>query len=449
MNKRETARHYCDVYDSLQQAKHMASGNQQLSRYCQYYVARLRLDTILARKTIIKDAELLNGLFFLSVTESNLFKELPFDRIEIRAREKNLEHALLRLFVPPKARTVRGIFFHALSKENAKLVRAQLDRYPASKVKDRRSLCEALRRCGMNQDLVEKLNHNWSQWIDMSKSRGVERLAVIPWNKFDFDEILQEKLSETKASTKAKLTRDGQELLNEVWECRSDRGAVVAKLRSTHAEANNSDVATIKSWHGAAYNRTVAQHHGCQMVEITDEPESRPIGVSREIFDWALENPSEIPSELTVEISGPFLEAFSRYPKVDLELFLKRHKENLELWYNDRTNLPALRRVVHELVEEVDRVVSFDSDSVVPSWLASELKLIALAGAAGAGSKVAAALAGADPKKSTRRRFLKGIGFVVGASVAGHLKDPADRMFEKKDPVERRIIERATKIRSA
>jgi len=120
MATRHPAHHYCDVYDSLQQVKnlHGVWGDAELNRF---YLGRLRLDTLLAEKTIIKDAELLNGIFFLSATERPnateppLLNELPLDKIEIRTRARTLEESLLALFVRPGEPSLRGIFFSSAS----------------------------------------------------------------------------------------------------------------------------------------------------------------------------------------------------------------------------------------------------------------------------------------------------------------------------------------------
>src|SRR5438093_8156715 len=156
MSTLNPAHHYSDVYDSLQQAQHMTWGDKDLMHY---HVARLRLDTILARRSIIKDAELLNGIFFLSVTEnSKLFRSLPLDRLEIRARNKSLEQSLLGIFVYPDRPTLRGIFFHVLPQAEAHQIRAELDKYPSKRVNSRKRLLDALRAVKMRQEVVEQLD---------------------------------------------------------------------------------------------------------------------------------------------------------------------------------------------------------------------------------------------------------------------------------------------------
>lgn len=424
--------HYCDVYDSLQQVKNVkwgGSGNR-------YYLGRLRLDTLLARKTIIKDAELLNGIFFLSATESeDFFNDIPLANIQIRSRSRsaNLEEALVELFAHPGEENLRGIILQALPRDEAYEARKRLKTIPSTRVTDHQSLCRVLRDdAGIDPTWVDKLEQAWRKWIDLSTSG---KLNIVTWNEFNFGKALTDQLDGTKQATFESLdTELGKDLLEQVYGARSNRGVVVEQIRGAEQEASETewkDIATVSSWHSAAYNRSVAVHHDCGMVEITDDPNSRPIGWFRQRFDEIFERlPDGTESNVTANISPAFLVALSKYSKKEYDDLMEKHKRNLDAWHNEaEAEFPA--QAVNELVEEVDRVEPYKDDRIIPEWYANPLKVF---------FRTAADIAGP---------LL--LGIIVYNKARYVIHDVIDRSVDKIVPpkhahVSRRIVQRATSL---
>src|SRR5262245_45212335 len=110
-NEVHPSRYFADVYDSIRQAAHMSWNDEQLAIH---YLARLRLDCLLCRTTVLTDSELLDGVFFLSAAERPLFEELPIERLEIRTRAASLEESLLRFLRSKDQDKLRGYAFSSL-----------------------------------------------------------------------------------------------------------------------------------------------------------------------------------------------------------------------------------------------------------------------------------------------------------------------------------------------
>jgi hypothetical protein len=443
--------HYCDVYDSLQQAINLrhaknVSWDNPLNRY---YLGRLRLDTLLARKTIIKDVELLNGIFFLSATESDdIFNNMPLEKIEIRSRSANLEEALVRLFAPPGAENLRGIILQALPFKEADEARKRLETIPSTRVTNRQSLCRVLKEdAEIDRTWVDRLDQAWRQWIDLSASH---KLDIAIWKKFDFDAALSKELDRTNKDTFDSLeTKLGKGLAKIVYKVGSDRGKVVEYVRKARPanETEQKDIAPVSSWHSAAYNRSVAVHHDCGMVEITDDADSRPIGVIRELFDQILERlrsgtASNIPA---ANISRAFLEALSRYSKREYDGLIEKHKDNLKAWHNNADNFPRLAQAVNELVEAVDSVEPYKDDRIIPGWFAGPLKVVCRAGAHATHIVDVCDMfnvCGIFANEITKEVIDSGINGVIDTILPGKHASVSRRIVRA--GVSRRIVERAT-----
>jgi hypothetical protein len=432
-------RYSSEIYDSIQQAGSIKFADES---HTSLWLGRLRLDSFLFGKVVIKDAEILNGVFFLNAAVEGRVEDLPWERMEIVSRATSLDEALLRLVRPSGDSRLRGVFFWAFPLEVADQIRVSLNEYPAKDVNDWRQLPRILRELGANASNADKLDTAWQKLMGMA--RGHSQL-VVPWDStFNFPDHFDEHLGKDEALVLDALhTPLGKGIGSEVWHKRADRGPVLGILRQADADANieeQADLATLYTWYNCAYNRTLQQHHKIVDMEIAEAPGCRPTRPDQRQYDLikkelqANKRPS-IPAELVVNIPAPFLKSLGDLKKIVFDRLLDDHERNLTTWRANR-DMDGLRRAVDGLVDAVDRLVGLQPNIAIPHFLMPMLRTIPAATGAGIGAKLG---------------DLEGTvyGCITGEFIGGGIEIAAEGVLARLDTrnsASRCIIERATSL---
>ncbi len=402
---------------------------------------------------------MLDGVFFLGVTEEPIFDELPFERLEIKTCAATLEDSLLGFLRSGDQERLRGYAFSSLpvdrADDEAERIRILLKDYRSTGIDHWRKIRKVLVDIGFDRTAAERLESAWARWIELATSG---RVAVSPWQaKFPFNHELEKRLSGSRPEIhKSLITELGLDAERRVWHERNYRSTITGILKEAYTGANieeEADLATIYSWFNAAYNNTAAAQHDCGSVEVTELPGSRPVGGDQILYDWINERlesgPSEAIAELTANVPSSFSAALGRLPKATIDRLLADHKNNLVEWY-DENDISRLRRVVDELVESVDRIEKFEVASLVPPWVSPRLRTIMKGAGGKMGAGAGGAIGGAIGVTSGELLLSTLLGIVVGSLVSGEIDKAADKVLgkvEKRKQAARCIIERAQSIR--
>lgn len=123
---------YSDDYGGDVQAEYM---NQEYGR--DFYLALLRLDSIMSRRLIISDNQFADSSYFLSRRPSDLAQDLGRDQapVIVRAREERLGDSLRNILLRPGHDTLNGFEFIPIRDRDARLfLRDELTRTTASEL---------------------------------------------------------------------------------------------------------------------------------------------------------------------------------------------------------------------------------------------------------------------------------------------------------------------------
>ncbi len=451
MSKADPAYLFADVYDSVEQSSNLARRDKQ---DVQSYLGRLRLDAFLYRRTVLTDAQLLDGTFFLAAAEGRIFNELPFDRFEIRSRAKRLDEALLGLVLNP-----RGIWFSSLPKDQADRIQRGLIEHPSPNISDWRKLGKILVDVGLDQAEADRLENAWAKWIEKAETG---QLIVRQWDtNFHFTDELEKKLNINKDRIETSLTEFGKRIFLLVWKNRSSRNAVYGVLWEAYGVCSAEervDLATIESWFNSAYNNTAAQQHSCGTVEVTDPPGGRPINENQLLFDrvqlgFTGQELFEVPSELIVHLPIPFVQALGSLPAADFMRLTGKHinNGNLDAWYdlNDINGISNLRRAVYDLVEQTDKEAKFVDPNPLLGRLVPQLKVVV--NLTGRVPGVIAGVALGAQSGGIQGAMLGAVAGLFIGGLGGHNLEqaatPLIDKLDKKQRVARSIVERAQSLR--
>jgi hypothetical protein len=342
-------RFFSDFYDSVKQ-RYYPIWKEKVPPIDDFYIGRLRFDTILSKTIILTDAQLLDGAFLLRTDPSELQQKLGHDTdeplpIEIRARAENLADALL-LFVksPQQNYLLKGFVFSAVVNEQERLnLKQQLEKMFVEKVKCKEDILQIMKDSGVNQANIELIKDGWNKWIEAQNNK---QIIIKKWDKiFPLDNILS---STYNKLIKKLTTTEGKEAANFVYQNRYDRSSIDEKincLRNTPRLDFNSleEILLIESWYHHSYNCALSLQHDCDNFESlfeSSEPSKFLSGI-RVIDEYALPE--------------KFLLKLGKMPDENYGRLFRSTQEDLQKWW-DSGNLDSLKRGMEPFVKEIDEL---------------------------------------------------------------------------------------------
>jgi hypothetical protein len=117
------ARYFGDVYDCKTQSQSYQWGDKGRKRL---YLGRLRLDAFLNRCVVIKDADLIDGRFFLENMNSSMIEELPINRLQFSLRTNSFKDCLLLSFKNLKMQFLKPLILDSISESDSRAISEQL-----------------------------------------------------------------------------------------------------------------------------------------------------------------------------------------------------------------------------------------------------------------------------------------------------------------------------------
>jgi hypothetical protein len=433
-------RYFGDVYDCQTQSQIYSWGDRASAKL---YLGRLRLDSFINRRVIVKDGDLVDGRFFLDATNQSLIKALPLDRIQFAFRRPTFEESLFLTFKKPGSPRLKPVFLDSLSEPIAKAVQDQLGRHPAGRLHHWTELPSLLVSFGVPKEDVERLETGWRTFIELDKQHALLKQTWPSQDQYSFRDNLLKLLDRSKQSLLDRMkTEEGTRAANEIVAKRTDLQTDVvvycrAARKANSDSAARDDFATIESWYGRAYNKVAAAQHNCDVVEISDLPGSAAFSKGQVAYDELAALPDIQENPICFGYPSDLVEVLGKVDGMELREVLNDQRGNLELWYDDfDTN--ALRRSLDVLIERLEKRYGFKYN-IIPEPFANAFTIIV----GGGGGAALAALV-------TRRKFMAGAGAVVGAAVSeslkGLVKEGASELINVKT-ASRHVVERATKIR--
>jgi hypothetical protein len=430
----QRARYFGDAYDCDAQATIYKWGDYDLEVL---FRGRIRLDSFISRIVVIRDSSLVDGLFFWNLASRSLMEELPLERIEFRLRAETIAESILRSLVNSESTLLKPYLFDSLSTATGEHVRLELSKTRSDGISSWQQLPRLLRSLGAHDDEVGRLEAGWAGLVQLEKKYPLKRQV---WPPFDFKSHLVSLLRNSKNDLLMALRIQAvREMVTKMLEAPTDvRSEVVSSLRSMReATTDNlvwSDLATVESWYIAAYNRTSAISHACDMVELSDVPGSMPVSKLQRSYDAKL-------SEDRIHLRYPteFIKVLGKIQKKDFDKIMEDQETNLKLWY-DKMDPTGLKKALDGLVEFLQKF-GFE-DNLIPKELEERTKLI--------GSSLGATLAAITTyemkEKKNRRDLLKiGAAAGLGALVGGAIPLAMSEIAKKRTA--RTIMERAITLR--
>lgn len=380
-NKRE--RFLSEFYDSVQQRGNHASmqeneeKSQAEKKYINSYLGRIRLDSLLSRKLILTDAQLLDGIFFQSLEPTEIIqktsRQTGIYSIEIKARENRIEDALIGLVKSPKLNTLRGFTFSSIrnnaEREHAKI---EMEAMASSKIKHWRDISKMLKEIGVAENNVDSMEASWASWINAQES-GL--ICVKKWcGDFDLDKSFQ---IEPAQDVLVKIsTNEGKEVFDFAWSHRKDLRSTVdiyiqnAKKRHCDNHAVMVDLVAIEEWFNRCYNRAIARQHKCDFESVTAKSIT-PVSRLQRFFDALADKLSStdiLQGTSTLEIPEDFLARIGEMDDTIFRHLFSKSQDNFKTWWA-KGNIDALKRGLYPFIEERVNVIP------LPNWAKLGLRI--------------------------------------------------------------------------
>lgn len=458
MDAERPAYQFADVYDDARQpqllGKHAPAGQTDAAfqRAFMAYLGRLRLDAVLNRKIVLRDANVWDGAFFLHAATqrdtdgSLLLNRIPFGQIEIQSAAANMEEAILSSFLKPALQNPSqyGLYLSGLPKDVAGHVATSAGPALARGATSIRDLFRILHDFLPENEDLERFEEGVVRILE-SSIQTTQRVDFPDWSQ-----QLTAKLQESDALLTSALSTEGQgrlsELMYEISPQIGRRSLVyrgIDKLYGQDDPETRTDRATVRTWYDHAYNGLSAINHRCGVVELNGEIDSRPMTPVDGYFDrlrGAIEEGRSIdlPASLKVELPAGLLLSLAELNPQTFDRFLEDHQIQLENWHESGA-VEDLKAPVESFVNAVDSSVGLSDLGLVPDGIWSGLKLVVNPTAAATAAVVGVLLA-ADP-------LTIGASAFAATAMTDKVIKASDRLGSK-SIARRSIIRRAKALRS-
>jgi len=272
-NSPSLKRFFSDIYDSVQQRNFPIM--QQLegineSDVTDLWIGRMRFDSLISRKIVLTDAQLLDGCFFAHVDPSKLLRRLQRgyndEILEIKARSEDLEEAILGFVKKRNSSNLSGFSFSLIldTSERSEVV-SMLKNTKAEAVSSLQDLESIFENSNVERENIERIMAAWRQWIEVAQEG---KLGVSRWQgSFDLD-IALGSLDERKRTLQ---TDEGKSIADWVYKNRYNRSAIDIYLNEqqklSRGEQQIRDIKKIEGWLNRAYNLALSWQHNCDNFE--------------------------------------------------------------------------------------------------------------------------------------------------------------------------------------
>lgn len=469
---------FCDAYDGTKQSDFLApSLRSQLSgkivddHNARCYAGRLRLDALLNKRVVLRDADIADGRFFLHLAQTTFAKkggleDLPWPRIEIQSASKTVEDYIVKGIAGPAKRDPQkpGFVLSALDPDEAFRFARESGPFleKASGLKDIFRTLDDILPDSPRVELLKSGIHG----LISAESRGLFQFTPrLPCD--DWEELLRQRLLPSMAGLEEGLSPHGRQQFQRIkadiggqWGRRSPVYALLDEHFASHDLMQDTN--TVKTWYNWHYNGLASENHGCRIAEIVAEPHSAPLQPLDRMFDKIHEslrrgklNGKE--KAACVNIPPPFLFALERYPVEDFDRLLNTYRARLDEWYTGY-DPKDLNKPVDRLIEEVDETVGLREEGRVHPEILSPVRLIGqgfrVAGGVGGGvigylvthhspemGVVAGSAALAFGKEAASTALE-----IIGEDNVGYAGDALANLGGRKRRIRRAIIRRAREI---
>lgn len=315
------------------------------------YLSRLRFDSLIYRKIVLTDVQMLHSVFFsslglISSDRVDIFDRIPFGAIEVRTRSLSLRQSIVEL-VKPKSNG--DLIWHLFTYiDPTGFVSGEISGRPGSEVgkwQDVPDLIIEIARGTPAAERARRAKESWKRLIreeDRLKGNSHDVLTRRKWKRLShFNDLLGQYF---RAATSAELVRTefGIEEYKKVLSGKT-RGQFASDLmrqdeKRTISEEEYSDLVYLDSAYSVAYNAVLAKQHKCDLQE-TNGPNS----VVDNNTVAGLEGVS------STKIPSWFMNAMAEIPSGEFSRFRDDSTTRLSRW-RDKGNEVELERFVEELV---------------------------------------------------------------------------------------------------
>jgi hypothetical protein len=288
---RRNGRFFSDYYDSTVQRLYAPVTRRSRDAKARV-LGRIRLDTLLSRKLVVTDAQLLDGAFFLDQHPADLLSALRRSRLDeslpirVRARAPQLEQALVGFIVRPDRSELQGFSYSSVERPGERHeVQKALEAIPAARVRSWNDVPTLLTEIGVEDQNVERLKEGWARWKEAQETGLIE---VEVWGKaFDINQHLS---LFGLASPSFLQTEVGREAAAHVFAEREGlRSSVETYLTEQRREHEGDeqvlhDLSGIAAWFNRAYNAALADSNECSVFESVWDSRFQDSGDSENEF---------------------------------------------------------------------------------------------------------------------------------------------------------------------
>jgi hypothetical protein len=291
----------------------------------------LRLDTLRYQRLVLTDAQLLDGPVFLQLAGLDRLLDglkhcdLGDPPVVVRARQQDLEAALVEMVSPPGAEKLKGLSISSLPEASRKEVQDELARQPAGRVRSASDLVGLLKGIGVGSADLDPLQDGWGRLI--AAARPERRLvAVERWpgsaRTWDFSWSYAAERSPSPAQVAGRLTtEDGVDFARFVAAAGSrrseiDRESERRKRRAPSFEVYR-DLVTCEAWFHGVYNKALAYQHASHHERIA-LPGTHPISQGAVVAEELVNGHAESRG-CFLDLPDAFVERLGRMPPADYQ----------------------------------------------------------------------------------------------------------------------------------
>lgn len=358
------ARFFTDFYDSVKQRMY-PNVFHNLESTKSAYIGRLRLDTLMSRKLVLTDAQILDGAFFLRIGPGDLINYVTRETnslppIEIKARRPKLDESLLSFFKKPGSETLRGFSFSSVESEKYRSnIQSVLEQTKADDIKSWRDIPKVLKNSEIDLSYIEMLESQWAKWIEATS--GFTKDFVVVWK----GEYNLEKYLQLNSLLPILETQRGRSLAGWAYKNRHDRSKVdqrLTQIKTNQDEALLSDIFSIEAWFNQAYNLTISEQHGCKNFESISGSFKYQLE-SLHLLDQSTPN-------LNIGVPEDFIVKLGELPNDLFRSLFQSQKESFNQWWYER-DIESLKRGILPFVEEVETVREFPTLDILKRVIAT------------------------------------------------------------------------------
>jgi hypothetical protein len=325
-------------------------------------LSSIRLDTFLAGKLVLTDAQALIGQDFLELARSEeLLDRLPVDRLEIRSRAETLEASLVGLFQRPDGR-FRELTFASLPVEDQLAIHDGLKALnrgvQTELITDWRKLPRMVAAFTGKPVLKDALTDGWAKFI--------ERLAprVVRWDgSVDFKSEIVTHLRDIQPRlANAVATPEALRLVKDITDIADDRNDLVNRLTYlADSEEPFSEKETIYSAYNIAYNNVARHQHMCEFYGVQERPRSLAIHGEQTLHDDFISRvlsgqDAKAGNTATAVVPLVFMDALADATPEHMEHFYAKANHHLAKWYAYQ-DADALTEAAKDLLWHLKHVV--------------------------------------------------------------------------------------------